>query len=114
MFSEAKNELQALRETISAYQDKAGLPIQPSIDPKGSTFAWKEVIEAVKLAKAREEGDDQDKWTVKRCCTTIIETIPAFEGWLKLLPDGDYGAIVCGVFSMVVSVRHPILATVIH
>ena len=59
----------------------------------------------VNLARAREEGQDEAAWNAKNLCTRMTDNIPAFENWLQLLPNGDYGAVICGVFKLVVSVR---------
>lgn len=97
--------MQALRETINKHQETTDVEIQLSTAIEGTTSAWVEVSKAVRLAKSREKYDDHDTGKIKRYCGTIVENLPAFEGWLNLLPDGDYGAIVCGVFSMAVGVR---------
>ena len=66
---------------------------------------WREVREAVKVAKAREDGQDKDSWSTRNSCDKKVDNISTFESWLDLLPGGDYGAVVGGVFKMVVTVR---------
>ena len=65
--------------------------------------SWAGVQEAIKVA-ALGEGSDDESNMAKRSCSKMARNIPDFETWLNLLPDGDYGAVVCGVFRMVVVV----------
>ena len=73
------------------------------------TCTWTGVQEAIRVATL-EEGSDDESNIAKRSCSKMARNIPDFETWLSLLPDGDYGAVVCGIFKMVVVVRkHPLL-----
>lgn len=76
------------------------------LDAKDCT--WEMVQDAVKIA-AQQEGSDDESSIAKTCCSSIRHNIPALESWLKLLPDGDYGAVVCGLFKMIVGVLDPFL-----
>lgn len=69
-----------------------------------SNSSWKDVSDAVKAAKDREDGQDKDSWSARDSCDKIVDNISAFETWLDLLPGGDYGAVIGGVFKMVVTV----------
>lgn len=104
MFSGAREELQLLKEAIIQYQQKT--------DPDSSSITkfnevanpWKDVKEVVRIAKAREDGQDKDSWSARDSCDKIVDNISTFEAWLELLPSGDYGAVVGGVFKMIVTV----------
>jgi len=104
LFSVASTELQALKNAIVQYQIKTKPDPQTVIDLNVNNCTWNNVQEAVKVA-AREEGSDDESSIARTCCSTIIANLPAFETWLDLLPSGDYGAVVCGLFKMVVVVN---------
>lgn len=69
----------------------------------GSELTWARVHGAVEAAAFRE-GSDDESLIVKASCSRIQLYIPAFEAWLALLPAGDYGAVICGLFKIVVGV----------
>lgn len=66
--------------------------------------SWKAVKETLIAAKAREDGQDKDSWCTRDCYDRIVNNISALETWLNLLPSGDYGAAISGVFKMIVEV----------
>ena len=96
--------MQQLKEAIAQYQKKTDPDSTPTVEVGENASAWKEVRDAVKLAKDREDGQDKDSWSTRDSCDKIVDNISAFETWLDLLPGGDYGAVVGGVFKMVVTV----------
>lgn len=104
MFSGAREELQLLKEAIVQYQQKTDPGSNSMIRVNEASNPWREVREAVKVAKAREDGQDKDSWSTRDSCDKIVDNISTFETWLDLLPGGDYGAVVGGVFKMVVTV----------
>lgn len=74
------------------------------------TCTWTGVREAIQVATL-EEGSDDESNMAKRSCSKMARNIPDFETWLSLLPDGDYGSVVCGVFKMIVGVgKHTFLS----
>ena len=88
---------------MAQYQNKT--KTQVSIDVQTST--WGSVRDAIQAATLKEGSDDESN-IAKSSCSKMARNIPDFEAWLNLLPTGDYGAVVCGVFKMVVVVgRHP-------
>lgn len=104
MFSGAREELQLLQATIVQYQQKTDPDSSSMIKANETSSPWQDIREAVKVAKIREDGEDKDSWSARDSCDKIIDNISTFETWLDLLPDGDYGAVVGGVFKMVVTV----------
>ena len=103
MFSDAKEDLQLLKDAVVHYQQKTNQESTSIIKANEKPNPWEDVREAVKVAKDREDGQDKDSWSAKNSCNKIVDNISTFETWLDLLPGGDYGAIV-GVFRMVVTV----------
>lgn len=103
LFSGAKEELQLLKEAIVQYQQKTNPDASSITKVTDSSNPWKDVRDAVKLAKAREDGQDNDSSSTRHYCDKIVNNISSFETWLDLLPGGDYGAVVGGVFKMVVT-----------
>ena len=104
MFTGARDELRLLREAILQYQQKTKPDPGPIVKVNDSISPWKDVRDAVRVAKDREDGQDKDSWSTRDSCDKIVDNISAFETWLDLLPGGDYGAVVGGVFKMVVTV----------
>ena len=104
MFSDAKKELQQLQDAVVRYEQKTNQESTSITKAKGKPNSWEDVREAVKVAKDREDGQDKDSCSARKSCNDIVDNIATFETWLDLLPGGDYGAIVGGVFKMVVTV----------
>ena len=86
------------------YQQKIDQKSVASVEAKDTINSWKDVKNAVELAKDRENGEDSESCSVRANCQKMADNISALEAWLELLPDGDYGAVVSGVFKMVVTV----------
>ncbi len=105
LFDGAKVELKELKDSILQYQLKPKQVPLTAVEFVAGECTWYKVKEAVQAA-AREEGSDDESWRAKKSCSTIMENIPAFETWLKLLPAGDYGATICGLFQIVVAVSN--------
>lgn len=103
LFSGASIELEQLRDAVVQYQIETNTNSQAVASLARHEWTWEKVQDAVKEA-AREEGSDDESSIVKSSCSKIIENIPAFEAWLGLLPAGDYGAVICGLFKVVVGV----------
>lgn len=103
LFTGARDELQLLKEAIVQYQQKTDPDSSSVIKVDEASSPWKGVREAVKVAKDREGGQDKDSWSARDSCDKIVDNISTFETWLDLLPGGDYGAVVSGVFKMVVT-----------
>lgn len=103
MFSDAKSQLQELKEAVVKYQQKAGLTPQGVAQLDTVACKWSEIQKLIEVATSGLGSDDEsDK--IKLSCSKIARNVAAFDNWLNLLPDGDYGAVVCGVFKMVVLV----------
>ena len=101
--------MQLLKEAIVQYQQKTNSDSSPLVNVTDTVGPWKDVRDAVKMAKDREDGQDKDSWSARDSCDKIVDNISALETWLELLPGGDYGAVVGGVFKMVVTVWTVIL-----
>ena len=93
-----------LKDAIIQYQQKTDPDSSSLVKVNEAPSLWKDVREAVKVAKTREDGQDKDSWSARDSCDKIVDNVSAFETWLDLLPGGDYGAVVGGVFKMVVTV----------
>lgn len=105
MFSGARDELQLLKDAIVQYQQKTNPNSSSMVKGNDTDHLWKDVRDAVKAARGRENGQDKDSWFARESCDKIVDNISSFEAWLDLLPGGDYGAAVAGVFKMVVTVE---------
>ncbi len=93
-----------MRKAVAQYEQKT----KPKSHVDVRNCSWTGVQEAIQVATL-EEGSDDESNIAKRSCSKMARNIPDFENWLSLLPNGDYGAVVCGVFKMVVVVgNHPL------
>ena len=104
MFSNAHEELQSLKDAILHYQTKSNPDFQHSSEITDSRISWDHVKEAVEAVRASEDGRDNKSMSTRRLCNKIVENVSSFETWLELLPSGDYGAAVSGVFKIIVGV----------
>ncbi|KAK0510773.1 hypothetical protein JMJ35_007205 [Cladonia borealis] len=101
LFSDAKSQLQDLKEVVAKHQQKTGLTPQGVAHFDTVACTWSEIQALIEVATSGLGSDDEsDK--IKLSCSKIGRNIAGFDNWLNLLPDGDYGAVVCGVFKMVV------------
>lgn len=100
---DTRKELQQLREAISHFRQKLHQEVFYPISSDERECTWTTVQEEIASA-IKAQGPDNESQSAKSWCFKIVENIPAFETWLSLLPGGDYGAVVCGVFKMVVGV----------
>ncbi|KAH9905189.1 hypothetical protein F4778DRAFT_802664 [Xylariomycetidae sp. FL2044] len=57
---------------------------------------WTEVMQEVHNASAKKPSK------AKICIDRIGRNSDVFETWLQLLPSGDYGASICGVFTLAI------------
>ena len=106
MFSHAEEELIQLKNSIARYRERAKVHSEnrARMAPAALCASWNEITEDLRWIAEREQGKDHANKTVRTCCTTITENISAFETWLSLLPSGDYGSVVSGVFKIAVEV----------
>ena len=103
MFSDAKSQLQELKEAVVKYQQKTGSTPQGVAQLDTAACTWSEIQELIEVA-TNGLGSDDESDKIKLSCSKIARNIAGFDNWLNLLPDGDYGAVICGVFKMVVLV----------
>ena len=94
MFSEADKELKLLKDAL----------VQHSVTVNHVGNTWSQIVEAIEGVKTIESGLDDKSRRTKHYCDKIVDNISVFGNWLELLPSGDYGAVVSGVFKMVVQV----------
>ena len=106
MFTGAKEELLLLKQAIIKYRQKTNPEFKQITVYDEPTVSWKEVKETIIQAKACENGQDNESWSARAHCDKIVDNISVLEAWLGLLPDGDYGAVVGGVFKMIVGVSY--------
>ena len=103
LFSDAKVHLQELREAVLRYQQKLGPKSRDASLASKETCTWTEVQAEIQITIS-EQGTDDESNKAALACSKMRRHIPAFEAWLSLLPDGDYGAVISGVFKVVVIV----------
>lgn len=105
MFQAANDELR----NLFALMEKVQLRIQKR--SKGKYVAkslkfcsWKHVLSEVEITS--------DQWKMisgntkrKNCLRAVGSNSDTLQAWIGLLPSGDYGAGICGVFSLAIGVR---------
>lgn len=96
--------MEALAQAIQNYQEK----VLKKQDTKNvRAMKWSEAMKEVKAAVRRYDDVPRTgpRGFIKRGLRKLQSGSKVMEHWCKLLPDGDYGASVAGVFSMVATVR---------
>ena len=101
LFGHADEEKKLLLEELIRYHERknpseAATPAVPNVK-----CSWDDVTAVLAQLSKDEEGSDSK---LKRSIRSIGDNADIFLGWLDLLPDGDYGATVCGAFKLVLGV----------
>ena len=104
MFSEAEKELKLLKDTLVQHSRKTDSESQHSVTANHIGDTWNNIVEAIKSVKAVENGLDEKSRKTRHCCDKIVNNISTFGTWLELLPNGDYAAVISGIFKMIVQV----------
>ena len=104
MFGEAEKELKLLKDALVQHSGKTDSESQHSVTSNHIGDIWSNIGEAIKSVKTIENGLDYKSQRARDRCDKIVNNIPIFENWLQLLPSGDYGAVISGVFKMIVQV----------
>ena len=104
MFSDAKKELKLLHDALVQHTGKTDSDSRQSVTPNHIGDTWSHIVAAVKNVRTIENGLDEKSRRARQCCDKIVDNISLFGNWLELLPSGDYGAVISGVFKMVVQV----------
>ncbi|KAL8791964.1 MAG: hypothetical protein Q9195_005453 [Heterodermia aff. obscurata] len=102
MFGEAEKELKLLKDALGQDRRKTDSDTQLSVTVTQIGDSWSHIAEAIKSVKTTENGLDDRSRRTRDCCDKIVDSISIFGNWLELLPSGDYGAVISGVFKMVV------------
>ena len=104
MFSDAQKELELLKDTLVQPGSKTDSESQHSVTANYIGDTWLHIVAAIESVKTIENGLDEKSRRTRDCCDKIVNNISMFGNWLELLPSGDYGAVISGVFKMVIQV----------
>ncbi|KAI8944576.1 hypothetical protein F4801DRAFT_594847 [Xylaria longipes] len=63
---------------------------------------WDQVMLQIQETSSRWKSSPRRTSRAMQCINKLGENSEAFRSWLELLPDGDYGASIAGVFTIVV------------
>ena len=104
LFSGAEQELKHLVAAIARYKRKNKIAeVDDTLQIEGKQ--WLDIFKnALDAIQKHEDGNDENALSRRQKCTQLMNNISAFDGWLNVLPKGDYGAIIGGVFTMLVKV----------
>jgi hypothetical protein len=102
IFESAKTELELLKAAIKKFREKSkSKPSRWDLEAPGGP-TWKEVIVDIDESLKNEQNE-----LVSKTLRNMSNGIQGFEAWLSLIPNGDYGSIICGVFKVLISVSKP-------
>ena len=101
LFANATQEKKLLLEELIKYHERknpseAATPAVPNVK-----CSWDDVTAVLAQLGNDEESSDSK---LKGWIRSIGDNADIFLRWLALLPDGDYGATVCGAFKLVLGV----------
>lgn len=96
---DVQNEKENFYGAMDAYEKKRN----PKAEAKTriASWSWEEVL--VDLNKAKVVYKEKGK--IRRLLDKLKKSIPTLRSWLQLLPDGDYGSIICGAFKLILDVN---------
>ena len=106
LFTDAKAELVELKSSVIKYQRKTNLAVANSAAHDNFNCTWTEVRKEIEVAINGSGSNDETK-RIKTSSLRIVDNLAGFSHWLDLLPDGDYGAVISGVFKIVIGVSNP-------
>lgn len=105
MFTDAKAELLELKSAVIKYQRKLNPAVARSAPEDGVHCTWTEVRKEIE-AVVNGPGSNDERRRLRMSCLRIVSSLTGFSHWLDLLPDGDYGAVISGVFKIVIGVSN--------
>ncbi|CAM1506332.1 Fc.00g059730.m01.CDS01 [Cosmosporella sp. VM-42] len=100
--NDEKDKLFTLMEQVRAQLDKkATNSIQPAnLDLRRCT--WNQVMQEVQNTASRWSTTPKKTSKMMVCLDRLGRNSNAFQSWLQLLPGGDYGSSICGVFALAI------------
>lgn len=100
--NDEKDRLFALMEQVRARLDKKHTSsIQPErLDLRCCT--WDRVMEEVQTTASRWSTTPKKTSKMMMCLDRLGRNSDAFQSWIQVLPGGDYGSSICGVFALAV------------
>ncbi|KAI0965291.1 hypothetical protein F4678DRAFT_467631 [Xylaria arbuscula] len=85
--------------------------VQSKIEGKGNSKLsgmelrrcnWDQVMVQIQQTSLQWKDSSRRSSRAMRCIDKVGQNSEAFKSWLELLPDGDYGASISGVFALVI------------
>ncbi|PMD57094.1 uncharacterized protein K444DRAFT_615552 [Hyaloscypha bicolor E] len=95
-----KNKLFALMQQVQLKLSKKSKGEYKPVDLK--TCNWGEVMYEVHATNQSWKGLPGSMSKGRKCLERLGQDSGAFQAWLGILPAGDYGASICGVFKLAV------------
>ncbi|KAI1328143.1 hypothetical protein F5Y16DRAFT_166596 [Xylariaceae sp. FL0255] len=97
---EEKEELFKLMEQVRAkFEDKSNSSLG-AVDLR--RCKWEQVMQEVRSTELKWKTSPRRTSRAMQCLDKLGRNSEAFESWLELLPAGDYGSIIAGVFTIAV------------
>ncbi|OIW31235.1 hypothetical protein CONLIGDRAFT_700977 [Coniochaeta ligniaria NRRL 30616] len=99
LWTESAAEQEKLVAAIELLRQKTRASDTPKTETELRNYNWTQVIREVNDASNKYKNDRGKATNIFR---NMCDNAGIFENWLRLLPDGDYGATISGAFIMAV------------
>ena len=113
VYSGAELKKEELLAAISAFQQtarakekkKSKKGAEPEFEVSG-VQKWADVVQTMEDARGEYEKRHEGKrmTAIDNFLNRIGTSGPVFQAWLDILPNGDYGSVICGAFGLVIKV----------
>ncbi|KAH7144592.1 hypothetical protein B0J13DRAFT_47620 [Dactylonectria estremocensis] len=100
--SDEKDRLFALMEQVRAQLDKKHSSSIQSTNLDLRCCTWDRVMQEVQATASRWSTTPKKTSKMMMCLDRLGRNSDAFKEWIKILPAGDYGSSICGVFALAV------------
>ncbi|KAH8885481.1 hypothetical protein GQ53DRAFT_728957 [Thozetella sp. PMI_491] len=99
--NDEKEKLFALMEQVRTKLAKQDSTNVQAIKHDLRKCTWDQVLQDVQGLTSRWASTTKKSSKMMKCLGMLKENSEVFESWLDLLPNGDYGSSICGVFTLV-------------
>ncbi|KAH8669871.1 hypothetical protein BGZ61DRAFT_399325 [Ilyonectria robusta] len=100
--NDEKDRLFALMEQVRARLDKKLTSSIQSEHLDLRCCTWDRVMEEVQTTASRWSTTPKKTSKMMMCLDRLGRNSDAFQSWIQVLPGGDYGSSICGVFALAV------------
>ncbi|ETS73822.1 hypothetical protein PFICI_14768 [Pestalotiopsis fici W106-1] len=102
LWKQADSEMEKLFELLEKVQVKLSKKGMQQSPQSIRSCRWEDVLSQVQDTAAQWSTTPNRTSQAMLCISKVGRNSAVFESWLGLLPDGDYGASLCGVFKLAI------------